>query len=231
MNKILVVLIIILTGCGKQLGNHASVNGNIVKIPSYRMLNFSMYNIRDTGDEKLFRSMKPIRTPQDFIELQKKASKGDVKSHYFLFLLYFDDSACSVRSLKSSKRVADENCTIALMHLKKTVEIEPGFQFGLYKLAYFNQYGIGMPVNLDESINYWEKLIKIEGYYRQLALEAVSEIYFYEFGKIDKAKEYLTICANEGGEICQFKLGDWDNKIKLRPYILEAKQRANSPST
>lgn len=88
-----------------------------------------------------------------------------------------------------------------------------------------------VPQHYLQVLNYWEKLIKIEGYYRQLALEAVSEIYFYEFGKIDKAKEYLTICANEGGEICQFKLGDWDNKIKLRPYILDAKQRANSPST
>ncbi|WP_273844742.1 hypothetical protein [Providencia rettgeri] len=85
MNKILVVLIIILTGCGKQLGNHASVNGNIVKIPSYRMLNFSMYNIRDTGDEKLFRSMKPIRTPQDFIELQKKRVKVMLKAIIFYF--------------------------------------------------------------------------------------------------------------------------------------------------
>lgn len=81
-----------------------------------------------------------------------------------------------------------------------------------------------------QSIAYWERLKETQGYYRELALASAAEIYFYEFNELNKAKEYLTICANEGGEICQFKLSDWDNKIKLRPYILEAKQR-EPPST
>lgn len=225
MKRLWVVLVFILIGCESHLSNERFLQNSDVKDPSYRMLAFSIGNLRSKEEKRLFQTMLPIQSVNKFYELQYKANRGDVKSHYLLFLLYFDDSACSEKSLVNFKRVADENCIIALEHLNEAVNIEPNFQLGLYKLAYFNQYGIGMDVNFNQSIAYWERLKETQGYYRELALVSAAEIYFYEFNEIDKAKEYLTICAKEGGARCQFELNGWDNKMKLRPYILEAKKK------
>ncbi|MGG4610312.1 hypothetical protein [Providencia sp. Me31A] len=117
---------------------------------------------------------------------------------------------------------------IGLEHLNKAVKIEPDFQLGLYRLADFNNYGIGMEINLEQSMIYWERLIDTKGYYRLLALDAAAKIYFYEFNEINKAKKYLTVCAKEGGAKCLFELNHWKNKLKFRPYILEAKNRERS---
>lgn len=129
------------------------------------------------------------------------------------------------KSLVNLKRIADENCLIGLEYLNKAVMIEPNFELGLYRLAYFNNYGIGMEINLEQSIKYWEMLIETKGYYRLLALDAAAEIYFYEFNELNKAKEYLTICAKEGSGKCLFELNNWEKKLEFRPYILEAKNR------
>ncbi|MEX6143422.1 hypothetical protein AB6G26_04665 [Providencia hangzhouensis] len=231
MKWLLVVLVFILSGYDSYSYSENFLQSSDVKPPSYRMLAFSTNNMKHEEEKNFFQAMTPIETAEKFYLLKNKVDEGDAKTHYLLFLLYFDDSTCSEKSLVNLKRIADENCLIGLEYLNKAVMIDLNFQLGLYRLAYFNNHGVGMEIDLEQSIKYWERLIETKGYYRLLALEAASEIYFYEFGKIDKAKEYLTICANEGREICQFKLGDWDNKIKLRPYILEAKQRANSPST
>lgn len=225
MKKLLIFLVFILIGCGANLHSEKFVKNNVVKDPSYRMLAFSIRSMKSKQEKQYLQTMLPIQSVKKFYELQYKANKGDVKSHYLLFLLYFDDSACSKKSLVNLKRVADENCKIALGHLNEAVNIEPNFQLGLYKLAYFNQYGIGMDVNFNQSIAYWERLKETQGYYRELALVSAAKIYFYEFNEIDKAKEYLTICAKEGGARCQFELNGWDNKMKLRPYILDAKNR------
>ncbi|EMT6575188.1 hypothetical protein WMR74_001199 [Providencia rettgeri] len=230
MKWLLIVLAFIFSGYESYSYNESFFKSSDVKPPSYRMLAFSTNNMKHEKEKKLFQAMIPIKTAEKFYLLKNSAGKGDAKTNYLLFLLYFDDSNCSEKSLVNLKRIANENCLIALEYLHKTVMIEPNFQLGLYRLAYFNNYGIGMEINLEQSMKYWEMLIETKGYYRLLALDAAGEIYFYEFNELNKAKEYLTICANEGGEICQFKLSDWDNKIKLRPYILEAKQRENSPS-
>ncbi|MFD1093783.1 hypothetical protein [Providencia vermicola] len=225
MRYIFIFLIFTLIGCQSNLHSERFLQNNDVRTPSYRMLAFFIESIKFKQEKKLFQTMLPIQSVKNFYELQYKANKGDAKSHYLLFLLYFDDSACSKNSLVNLKRVADENCKIALEHLNETVNIDPNFQLGLYKLAYFNQYGIGVDVNFNQSIAYWERLKETQGYYRELALTSAANIYFYEFNEIGKAKEYLTICAKEGGARCQFELNGWDNKMKLRPYILDAKNR------
>ncbi|MGG4610313.1 hypothetical protein [Providencia sp. Me31A] len=98
MKWLLIVLIFILSGYESYSYNEDFLQSNDVKPPSYRMLVFSTNNMKHEEEKKLFRTMTPIETAEKFYLLKNSADGGDAKTHYLLFLLYFDDSACSEKA-------------------------------------------------------------------------------------------------------------------------------------
>ena len=224
MNKITIMVAFIFGICNSYGFTESESKVNDFRLPSYRMLNFSFSKVEVKYNKKLISLLVLPKTPKDFFELQKKANKGDAASNYLLFFLYYDDSNCSEKSTVLRKE-PHENCFIALDYLNKSVEINPKFEAGLYKLAYFNQQGIGMTVDVKKSANYYQQVVILEGSYRHIAMRELSNMYLYDFQQTDKAKYYINLCAKEGDELCKFMDSSWDRTLKYLPYIIKAKER------
>lgn len=103
MKWLLTVLAFILSGYESYCYNENFFQSRDVKPPSYRMLAFSTNNMKYEEERKLFQAMVPIETAEKFYLLKNSADEGDAKTHYLLFLLYFDDSNCSEKKLSQFK--------------------------------------------------------------------------------------------------------------------------------
>ncbi len=190
--------------------------------PSYRMLDYKLPKKEIIYQSDLNISVKEPRTIQHFNQLKDKARKGDVYSHYLLYLIYFDDSNCSVK-----KRVPDENCLLAINYLNNSIELQPDFEPALYHLAILNKVGIGMDVNLENSIRYYQKIIDLNGRYRGDAIGSLVDIYLYNKGHIDnrvsKAKFYIDMGAKEDCFQCLLYQKDWLSVVNRMNYLHQLK--------
>lgn len=191
-------------------------------LPSYRMLGYSLPKKEIKYDSKLKILVREPRTIQDFNNLKYKAKQGDIYSNYLLYLIYFDDSNCSVKT-----RVPDHNCGLAINYLNKTIELKPDFELALYNLAILNNVGIGMDINLINSISYYKKLIELNGNYRSLAIESLINIYLYSEGNINNrlinAKFYIDMGAKENCFQCLLYQKGWLNIVNRVCYLHKLK--------
>lgn len=210
-NCIILTIISLTSGC-------VDSNRELHAIPSYRMLEYNLPKIEIKYDNKLSVLVGKPRTIQDFNHLQYKAKQEDIYSNYLLYLIYFDDSGCSLK-----KRIPDENCLLAIDYLNKTIELNSKFEPALHHLAILNEVGIGMDINLDNSIRYYKMLIDLNGVHREWAIECLIDIYLYNKtpiqNRLSKAKFYIDMGVKEDCFTCLMYQKNWLDTVRMQRYI------------